>query len=125
MSRPKGVSNIGLFNHDPMYVITPTYTTRNELDEKVQMLLQKSAQRGYSDKIPQRVFLQILGMRQPVESREYKNDVLLNTGEVHMVRDKKNKPMYYYMKFTVEKSDRGFKDCTDIPVRHDLNTYTG
>ena len=125
MSRPKGVSNIGLFNRDPMYVITPTYTTRNELDEKVQMLRQKSAQRGYSDKIPQRVFLQILGMRQPVESREYKNDVLLNTGEVHMVQDKKNKPMYYYMKFTVEKSDRWFKDCTDIPVRHDLNTYTG
>lgn len=126
MSRPKGVSNIGLFNRDPMYVITPTYTTRNELDEKVQMLRQKSTQRGYSDKIPQRVFLQILGMRQPVESREYKNDVLLNTGEVHMVRDKKNKPMYYYMKFTVEKSDRGFKDRTDIPVvRRDLNSYTG
>lgn len=126
MSRPKGVSNMALFNHDPDYVITPTYTTRAELDEKVQLLRQKSAQRGYSDRIPQRVFLQILGVRQPVSSREYKNEVLLNTGVVHMVCDKKNKPLYYYTQFKVEKSDWPYKDRVDPPLsRHDLNTYTG
>lgn len=126
MSRPKGVSNVGLFNHDLDYVITPTYSTRAELDEKVQLLRQKSAQRGYSDRIPQRVFLQILGVRQPVSSREYKNEVLLNTGMVHMVRDKKNKPLYYYMQFKVEKSNWPYQDRVDPPLnRHDLNTYTG
>lgn len=126
MSRPKGVSNVALFNHDLDYVITPTYSTRAELDEKVQLLRQKSAQRGYSDRIPQRVFLQILGVRQPVNSREYKNEVLLNTGVVHMVRDKKNKPLYYYMQFKVEKSNWPYQDRVDPPLnRHDLNTYTG
>lgn len=126
MSRPKGVSNVGLFNHDPDYVITPTYATRAELDEKVQLLRQKSAQRGYSDRIPQRVFLQILGVRQPVSSPEYKNEVLLNTGMMHMVRDKKNKPLYWYMQFKVEKSNWPYKDRVDPPLsRHDLNTYTG
>lgn len=125
MSRPKSVSNQGLFSHDPDYVITPTYTTREELDEKVQILRQKSAQRGYSDKIPQRVFLQILGMREPVDSREYKNEVLLDTGERHMVQDDHGKPRYWYMKFKVNKTDTGYKDRTDIPSRHDLNTWTG
>lgn len=126
MSRPKNVSNRGLFNHDPDYVITPTYKTRDELDEKVQMLRQKSAQRGYSDKIPQRVFLQILDMRQPVGSREYKNEVLLNTGVRHMVRDKQNKPMYWYMQFKVQKSDSGFRDSTDPrDPKKDFNVYVG
>ena len=125
MSRAKGASNRGLFNHDPDYVITPTYETREELDEHIQLLRQKSTQRGYSDRIPQRVFLQILGMRQPVGSREYKNEVLLDTGVRHMVRDKKNRPVYWYMQFKVEKSAAGYKDHTDIPARHDLNTYTG
>lgn len=126
MSRSKGVSNVALFNHDPDYVITPTYSTRAELDEKVQLLRQKSVQRGYSDRIPQRVFLQILGVRQPVSSPEYKNEVLLNTGMVHMVRDKKNKPLYWYMQFKVEKSNWPYKDRVDPPLsRHDLNTYTG
>lgn len=121
----KSNKNTCLFNHDPNYVITPTYETRAELDEHVQMLFQKSKQRGYSDRIPQRVFLQILGMRQPLNSREYKNDVLLNTGVVHMVCDKKHRPQYFYMQFTVEKNNQRFRDTIDTPVRRDLNTYTG
>lgn len=126
MSNTKGVKPNYLFAHDPDYVITPTYKTRDELDEKIQMLRQKSAQRGYSDRIPQRVFLQILGMRQPVGSREYKNEVLLNTGVRHMVRDKKNKPMYWYMQFKVEKSNAGFRDSIDPrDPRRDFNVYVG
>ena len=126
MSRPKGVSNVALFNHDPNYVITPTYKTRTELEEKVKLLLTESANRGYSSRIPQRVFLHILGMKQPLHSNEYKNDVLLDTGKLHMVRDTNNHPRYYYMQFDTEKSDAGFKDSIDPRDPHkDFNVYVG
>ena len=126
MSKTRGIMPQSLFSHDPDYVITPTYKTRDELDEHIQLLRQKSAQRGYSDRIPQRVFLQILDMRQPVGSREYKNEVLLDTGVRHMVRDKKNKPMYWYMQFKVEKSDTGFRDSIDPrDPKKDFNIYVG
>lgn len=125
MSRPKGVSNAALFNHEQNYVITPTYTTREELDEKVQILRQKAAQRGYTKRLPQRIFLQILGMRQQIGSNEYKNIVLLDTGERHMVQDDRGNPRYWYMKFTVEKNDAEFRDRVDAVVHHNLNTYIG
>ena len=126
MSRPKNVSNHKLFNHDAGYVITPTYETREELDEHIQLLHQKAKQRGYSEnRVPQRVFLQILGVRQPIGSDEYMNDVLLDTGVRHMVRDKHNRPKYWYMQFTTDKNESNFKDRTDLVRRHDLNSWTG
>lgn len=126
MSRPKNVSNRKLFDRDPMYVITPVYDTREELDEHIQKLMQGAKQRGYSNgRIPQRVFLQLLGMRQPIGSREYKNDVLLDTGQRCYVKSTTDKITGYYARFDIEKTTRSITEREDLIVRHDLNTYTG
>ena len=126
MSRPKKANNRLLFDHNPNYVLTPTYDSREELDEAVQKLHREAYQRGYKDHhMPQRVFLQTLGVRQPVGSREYRNDVLLDTGTRHMVRDDKGKIRYYYMQYKIVKVARVNTDKYDYPEnRIDLNTYT-
>lgn len=126
MPKPKNVSNAFFFDHDPDYIITPTYKTRAELDEKIQMLRQKSAQRGYSDRIPHCIFLQILGVKTQPGPKGYRNNVLLDTGVVHMVADKNHKPRYYYMQFTMEKSNIRFYDSFDPRnTRYDFNSFIG
>ena len=128
MSKPSDASKKskkGIFVHDLNYVITPTYKTKKELDKHVKELREKSVERGYSDRIPQRVFLQILGVREPVGSREYKNVVFLNTGEYNSVKDAHGKILWWYMKFHVEKNALGFRDTVDMHVHNNLNTYVG
>ena len=125
MSKPKRANNYLLFDHNPNYVLTPTYDTREELDEAVQKLHREAFQRGYKNHhMPQRVFLKTLGVREPVGSKEYRNDVLLDTGTRHMVRDSKGNIRYWYMQYKIEKTNRINTDRPDHPEnRIDLNTY--
>lgn len=118
-------SKSSLFTHDDVYVITPTYKTKKELDKHIKELRKQSAERGYTDCIPQRVFLQILGVREPIGSREYKNVVFLDTGEYHAVKDAHGKILWWYMKFLTKKNASGYKDTIDLHVRNDLNSYVG
>lgn len=115
-----------LFANDVDYIITPTYMTRAELDEKVQILRQTAVQRGYTDgRLPVRIFLQVFGMRESSNSMEYHRVVLLDSGDIHMIRDNNNRPRYYYMRFNAEKTE-SYRDPLQMNTHGvNLNTYVG
>lgn len=113
------------FDKPQTYVITPTYDTEEELDEAVAKLAHYA-----NGRIPQREFLRILDVRQPVGSKEYKNDVLLDTGikkRIQRVCDDKDGRRYildyWYMQYDVVKTGRPNTDRD--PDWKDLNSYTG
>lgn len=106
------------------YVITPTYDTEKELDEAVAKLNHYA-----NGRIPQREFLRLLGVRQPIGSKEYRNDVLLDTGvkkRVQRVCDDKDGRRYildyWYMQYDVENAHHPNTDKD--PDWKDLNSYT-
>ena len=123
MSRPENVSNRKLFDKGVRYVITPTYDTEKELDEAVAKLDAYAKHFHTNGAMPQRTFLHILEQRQPVGSREYKNDVILeNRKKVHLKTDKVD---YWYMKFEVVVTSRAINGKNPYDAYHDLNTYAG
>lgn len=117
MSRPKNSSVNGYFAHEKPYVITPTYSTEAELDEAVKKLGKYAG--GH---IPQRMFLKLLGMRMPAASKEYRNDVLLDTGVKKHVVNEETGVDYWYMQYDVEKTNR---PVLDTFATFDLNTHVG
>lgn len=113
------------FGTEQTYVITPIYDTEEELDEAVKKLAHYA-----NGRIPQREFLRLLGVRQPIRSKEYRNDVLLDTGvkkRVQRVRDDKDGRRYildyWYMQYDVENVHR--PDIDRDPYGKDLNSYIG
>lgn len=124
MSRPKNIKMDKLFHKKDTYVITPTYKTEDELDKAVDKLYSYAKHFHRDMHLPQRTYLKILGVRQPVGSREYRNDVLLDTGTKHNVKDDKGEILYWYMRFDVISTKR---NIGDKPFEHgvDLNSYTG
>lgn len=124
MSRPKNIKMDKLFRKKDIYVITPTYETEDELDKAVDSLCRYARKYHPDMRLPQRTYLKILGVRQPVGSREYRNDVLLDTGTKYNVTDDKGKILYWYMRFDVIGTKRSIGDK---PFEHgvDLNSYTG
>lgn len=113
------------FGEEQTYVITPTYDTEAELDAAVKKLAHYA-----NGRIPQREFLRRLGVRQPIGSKEYRNDVLLDTGvkkRVQRVCDDKDGRRYildyWYMQYNVERTNR--PDIDRDPYGKDLNSYIG
>lgn len=101
MAGQKRCSNAWIFNRGKAsYVITPTFNSLDELEAAVAKLMEFNEESHSNGRISQWSFLKILGMRRPIGLREYKNDVLLNTGVVKHVND------YYYMQFDTVKSNR-------------------
>lgn len=107
------------FAAEQTYVITPTYDTEEELDEAVKKLAHYA-----NGRIPQREFLRLLGVRQPIGSKEYRNDVLLNTGQKKHVKRSfgANSVDYWYMQYDVENAHHPNTDKD--PDWKDLNSYT-
>lgn len=122
MSRPENVSNARMFDKGSGYVITPTYETEDELDKEVEKLTLYAKHFHPNMRLPQRVFLKILGVRQPIGSREYKNDVLLETGEKHNVANDQGDILYWYERFKTIVTGR---HIVDKGHGYDLNSYAG
>lgn len=123
MPKSKNASNKTLFHKDARYVITPTYDTEEELDAAVAKLDAYAKHFHPDGQLPQRTFLHILGQRQPIGSREHKNNVILeNRKKVHVKTDTVD---YWYMKFEIVVTNRSVSEKRSYATYHDLNTYAG
>lgn len=92
------------FNRNNVIIITPTFKSLDDLENAVAKLMEYNEETHSNGQISQWAFLMVLGMRRPIGLREYKNDVLLNTGIVKHVND------YYYMQFDTVKTNRSIVD---------------